>query len=358
MTGCASVLLLAALMLGCGGAPFRGDLGDEPLRQCMQTLPRLTVEGNELLIRCAQKSLPTRLKGLNRSGLQHKSSLQLAGFGSDPATELSAWREQWNAVVIRLPIAQNYYLNDDRYRQDIATLVATTKALGMYLILELHGYDATRLNEAQPDLNTTPQFWGQVAARFFQESHVLFDIWNEPHDVSWSAWKKNAEVVISAIRAAGALDTLVIVGGLEYAYDLSPLLESANRLTGLGPILYAAHPYPKSIPPVMAPEWDNKFGTVAQFVPIIISEYGVDDSGMVPYGLPSKDAAQKWLAELHDYIDAHHFSALAWSGGDVPQLTYGQAGGAVSLPSNPPNPEKPTDPFGIDVKAWMRKPIL
>jgi hypothetical protein len=361
-----SVVVLA--LTGCGRDP--SDAGSElvpdgrpsvsdPLRQCMKSLGRLSVVGNQLMVDCNGQTVPARLKGINRSGLQHKNGLQLAGFGSDPSVELSQWRELWQTVVIRVPIGQNYYLLYDSYRQDLATLIAAAKSLGIYVILDLHGYDAASLNEAQPDPATTPMFWGQVAQRFGAESHVLFDIWNEPHDVPWSTWKANAEKSILAIRAAGATETLVVVGGLDWAYDLTPLLDPGNRLTGLGPIIYATHPYPwKSSPPAMAPEWDVKFGNVAKLLPVIVGEYGVDDSAGTPFGLGSKAAAHNWLLQLHNYIDQHQLSALAWSGGDMPQLTLGTAGGGVSLPSNPPDPNQPTDPFGVDVKAWMSKPLL
>lgn len=372
--GIAAVMLsVSSLLLGCGDGQVMGtevsDAGStpssqdgfvsDPLRQCMASLGRLTVSGNQLMVSCGGQLVPTRLKGINRSGLQHKNGLQMAGFGSDPSVELKQWRDLWQTVVIRLPIAQTYYLYYDSYRQDIASIVAATKSLGIYLILELHGYDANNLNSAQPDPVSTPMFWGQVAQRFGSETHVLFDIWNEPHDVPWSTWKGNAEKIISAIRSAGANETLVVVGGLDYAYDLQPLLDPANRITGMGPIIYATHPYPlKVMPPAMSPEWDLKFGNVAKQLPVLIGEYGTDDSNGSPFGLGSKAAAHSWMTQLHSYIDQKQLSALAWSAGDMPQLTYGKSGGSVNLPSNPPDPTQPTDPFGVDVKAWMVKPIM
>ena len=83
-----------------------------------------------------------------------------------------------------------------------------------------------------------------------------------------------------------AVGDLVIVGGLEWAYDLSPLLDPKNRIVNLGPVIYSTHPYPlKSRPPSMAAEWDAKFGDVAKIVPVIVGEYGVDDSNTEPFGL-------------------------------------------------------------------------
>lgn len=334
----------------------------DPMRQCMQKLPRLTVVGNQLRVRCGSETLQTRLKGINRSGLQHKNGLMLAGFGTDPTLELQKWRDVWKTVIVRLPIGQSYYTTyaeAQQYQKGVADIVAATKSLGLYLMLELHGYDAQNLDSAQPDPSSTPQFWAQVARQFGSETHVLFDIWNEPHSVPWSTWKGNAEKIIKAIRDAGATETLIVVGGLDYAYDLSALMDVNNRIQGMGPIIYATHPYPlKSNPPSMSAEWDLRFGNVAKQVPVIIGEYGVNDSGTSPYGLGNKTAAHNWMTQLHTYIDANQLSALAWSAGDEPQLTLGTNGGGVSLPNNPPDPSRPTDPFGNDVLAWMIKPLM
>lgn len=334
--------------------------GPDPLRDCMMLgLPRLTVSGNQLMIQCGNRVLPTRLKGINRSGLQHKNGLQMAGFGADPTVELRRWRDEWKTVAVRVPLGQTYYLYYQQYRDDLDKLVAAARSLGMYLILELHGYDAQNLNEQQPDPNTTPGFWGQLARKYGKETHVAFDLWNEPHDVPWAQWKGNVELMLKAIRGAGATETLCIVGGLEWAYDLSPLLDPANRIVGLGPVIYATHPYPlKSRPPSMAAEWDAKFGNVGRIVPVIVGEYGVDDSMTDPFGLGDANAARAWMAQLHAYIDAHGLSALAWSAGDAPQISLGVNGGPVSLPQNPPDPSRPTAPFGDAVKAWMLRPIM
>lgn len=332
----------------------------DPLRDCMiRTLPRLTVAGNRLMIRCGDRIVPTRLKGINRSGLQHKLGLRLAGFGMDPTPELQRWRDEWRTVAVRVPLAQTYYLFYQQYRDDLDLLVAAARSLGLYLILELHGYDAENLHHQQPDPNATPGFWAQLARRYGAETHVVFDLWNEPWGVQWAQWKGNAELILRAIRGAGATDTLVLVGGLDYAYDLSPLLDPQNRIQNLGPVIYATHPYPlKSRPPSMAAEWDAKFGNVARIVPVILGEYGVDDSRTEPFGLGDVAAARAWMEKLHAYVDQHELSALAWSAGDAPQISLGVGGGPVALPANPPDPGRVTVPFGESVKAWMVKPIM
>ena len=89
-------LVLSSLTAGCGSGQIidgteattdggSGSYVSDPLRQCMMNLGRLTVVGNQLLVNCGGQMVPTRLKGINRSGLQHKIGLNMAGFGSDPS---------------------------------------------------------------------------------------------------------------------------------------------------------------------------------------------------------------------------------------------------------------------------------
>lgn len=341
------------LFIGCGETssqlpdPSQAIQMADPLSCDNRTLPRLLVRGNGLYVLCRGSEVPVRLKGINRSGLQHKSSLANAGFPSNPQDELHRFRTDWKAVAVRLPIAQDYYQGSAAYRDDIAKIVTATKSEGQYVILEVHGF-SYNLNPPLPD-GQTATLWGDLARSFGNETHVMFDLWNEPRASSWDVWKTQAESLIRTIRASGAQDTVVVVGGLDYAYDLSALSAPNNRISGLGPVIYATHPYPfKGTPPHVEPDWDRYFGNVASQVPVILGEYGVDEMIM------DAQAARDWMARLHRYIDGKGLSALAWSVGDMPHLVLGTNGAGVSLPSNPPDPSRPTSPFGVDVKAWMQ----
>ena len=93
-------------------------------------------------------------------------------------------------------------------------------------------------------------FWSEVATRYKGDGRVLFELYNEPHDVSWGVWKSGGDDGVGwhaagmqqlhdAVRAAGA-ENLVIVGGLNWAFDLSGVPRS--RISGHN-IVYATHPY-------------------------------------------------------------------------------------------------------------------
>ncbi len=93
-------------------------------------------------------------------------------------------------------------------------------------------------------------FWSQVASIYKNDGRVLFELYNEPHDIPWTVWKSGGmtsggwiaagmQQLYDAVRAAGA-DNLAVIGGLNFAYDLSGV--PANRISGYN-ILYVTNPY-------------------------------------------------------------------------------------------------------------------
>ena len=73
---------------------------------------------------------------------------------------------------------------------------------------------------------------------------IIFDLYNEPHDVSWDIWLNGGQVeekafrrnpaktfqavgmqaLPDAVRATGSAKNLVVAGGLDWAYDMSGFL--------------------------------------------------------------------------------------------------------------------------------------
>jgi hypothetical protein len=315
-------------------------------------MERLTVLGSRLALAGPQGATPVRLKGFNRSGFQHKPSLVMAGM-PDPEAELRAFAATWNARIIRFPLALDLYLDSAPYRDDLDRVVTAAEAAGVYLMLEFHGVS----DAPQPPLppRSIIWAWGELARFYGGRSHVVFDLFNEPHGVPWKPWKELAEACIQAIRNAGATETLIVVGGLDWAYDLSPLCHPKNRIADVGPLAYATHPYPfKGVPAHREAEWDRYFGEVSEKVPVLVAEFGADGSGIPPFGFGTNEEAVEWLGALLAYIDARGLSGMAWSVGDMPHLVHSAPGTPVVLPAAPPHPDHPTEPFGVMVRDWMR----
>jgi endoglucanase len=317
---------------------------------------------------------PVRLRGLNRSGLQHKPGLAQAGFPGDPRTEFTLWREDWRARVLRLPLALDRLEPESAYLADVDALVDAAADVGLYLLLELHGL-SDEPHPALPPEDQALAVWARLAARYGPRPHVLFDLWNEPHPetllgrasplwrrAAWEMWREFAQALIDAVRAAGAEETLIVVGGIDWAYDLSPLRAPRARLEGRGPLAYATHVYPFkeriSTRVVGRPrEWRRAFSRLAEELPVLVTEFGAAPGARDDPHFPgfSDDDTRAWLTEFLDYVDELGLSALAWSAGDRPHLVQATDGGAPGdLGSCTLDPRRPTSPFGTQVRAWLR----
>ena len=86
-----------------------------------------------------------------------------------------------------------------------------------------------------PDAEHAPDFWRSVADEYRDDRAVLFDLYNEPHDVGWDCWEHGCEIDDELVRLlpgggdaragrSGALDRRpqpLMLGGIDWARDLS-----------------------------------------------------------------------------------------------------------------------------------------
>jgi endoglucanase len=60
-------------------------------------------------------------------------------------------------------------------------------------------------------------FWGQIAAHYANNSHVIFDLMNEPANVAATQVRDSDNAAIAAIRANGATSQLILLEGSSYS---------------------------------------------------------------------------------------------------------------------------------------------
>ncbi len=224
----------------------------------------------------------------------------------------------WNANAVRIALNQDFWLQGSKYyyasyAANVDQAVHWAEEAGMDVILDLHWSDRGILGSCDPsdgcqqvmaDANSLT-FWSDVAARYAGDGRVLFELYNEPHDVPWSVWKSGGtaggfqvagmQQLYDAVRAAGA-DNLVVIGGLIWASDLSSVPD--YRISGYN-ILYATHPYANNI---TASGFDNAWGNLTKTDPVIVTEFGDPPSCAATYD-----------SSVISYADQHNASWTAWA---------------------------------------------
>lgn len=349
-----------------------------------------TVQGNKIIGSDGKQYI---FHGIGRDGQEYNCSGQgpldtqhLAYMGSGANT---AGATYWGANTVRLPLSEGFWLNGApgypctaaQYQATVKQTVDNLTSLNLNVILDLQWSDGGRQSLQgggawqMPDADSQT-FWQQAGSIYKGYSNVLFQLFNEPHPASWSCWQSGCAIsndttysddckcnitasyqavgmqtLVNTVRSTGATN-LVLVGGMDWAYDLSQL--SSYTITGDN-VVYDTHPYPYY--EKQASSWDAAFGNPSLTYPVISAESGEYDCGT------------SYMSQLLAYFDAHQIGWVAWAWttlGDLcgyPLLVtdyQGTPSNAMGqyiyqhlqsyVPVNPPT--TPTPPPGPVSKTW------
>src|SRR5262249_2978300 len=98
--------------------------------------------------------------------------------------------EHWKSNVIRLPWRQDFWFGRGpwqkkdgglAYRKLVDEAVEATASRGAYLVLDLHVFGAPMAEHAE--------FWKDAATRYKNNPAVIFELFNEPHSLTWKVWR-------------------------------------------------------------------------------------------------------------------------------------------------------------------------
>jgi endoglucanase len=269
------------------------------------------VNGNTL---CTADGRPHLLHGVDRPSLEWNAN------GEHIVPEDFQMMASWNANVVRVALNQDYWLADSplyaaNYASTVDQVVVFAEAAGLDVILDLHWSDqgtlgscASKCQQLMADPNSV-RFWTEVATRYGQDGRVMFELYNEPHDVSWQIWLHGGTTsqgwqavgmqdLYDAVRGAGA-NNLVIAGGLNWAYDLTGV--PTNPIDGYN-VLYATHPY-NNASDRLPPSWEAYWGFLAKTHAVIATEFGDTNA----------QCSGEFNQQLIDFADSHHVSWTAWA---------------------------------------------
>ncbi|MEM7372164.1 MAG: glycoside hydrolase family 5 protein [Bacteroidota bacterium] len=154
--------------------------------------------------------------------------------------EAVSWlKKDWNTSIVRAAMGvedDGGYLSFKLSNKDrVKIIVDAAIAEGLYVIIDWHSH------HAEDNPGEAVSFFQEMATLYGAYDNIIYEIYNEPLNVSWDATiKPYAEAVIGAIRAIDS-DNLIVVGTPEWSQRVD--LAAANPISKYENIAYTLHFY-------------------------------------------------------------------------------------------------------------------
>ena len=303
-----------------------------PLSPATADPPDVTVAvvGNHL-VNAAGRTI--RLLGVDRSGTEYACEQGWGIFDGPSDAASVAAMAAWHINAVRIPLNEGCWLDEytsandpyaqfgnpapyegAAYQSAIGTYVALLHTYGISAILDLHALDSPDGLGVPPMADSTysPTFWSSVATYFENDPGVIFDVYNEPHSISWSCWKSGCTVntshgsyqaagmqqLVDAVRATGA-NQPIMLGGLGWSSDESSW-QSSMPTDPDHSLVVSFHTYDGSGCNTLSC-WSSTVAPLAAEVPVVTGEFGEYDS------------ATTYSNAYMQFADAEGISYLGWT---------------------------------------------
>jgi len=236
---------------------------------------------------------------------------------SDPCGSSPGWYPKVLRIMIAPPDSVSGWPhpfdpnNTDLYDL-LRSVVNYCKAKDLYAIIDWH-YVANTYDHN----DSTSDFWRYMAPRFAGDSHVIFELFNEPiNDLNndwifnsndtadWLSVRANMQYWINIVRSY-APNNLILVAGSYYSQNIGPA--AAYPLDGNN-IVIVSHIYSGHwLDSYWAPSYKAEIDTALTRYPVFMTEWGFSqsasssDGNITSYGQP-----------LADFREARKISNTAW----------------------------------------------
>jgi endoglucanase len=236
--------------------------------------------------------------------------------------EYFAAMKSWGANMVRFPVHPAAWRRQGQqnYLKLLDQGVQWATEAGMYVIIDWHSIGNLRSELYQSgNYETTKketfEFWRTLAKHYKGNTTVaMFELFNEPTvmngqagSCTWAQWKEIVEEMIVIIRANGS-QAIPLVGGFDWAYDLTPVAKDPINAEG---IAYVSHPYPQKRSKPWEAKWTADWGFAARKYPVILTEIGFcgpDDRGAhVPV-----ISDESYGDAITKYADTNGISYMVW----------------------------------------------
>lgn len=264
---------------------------------------RLRVEGTKLV---NEYGNPVQLRGMSTHGIQWY------GLG-DCLTDasLDAMAYDWGSDILRISLyiqEGGWETNPAGYEAQVNTLIQKATDRGMYALVDWH-----QLSPGDPNANTAnaKAFFKNICTANADRNNIIYDIANEPNNVTWAKVQDYAEEMIPYLRQYDD-DAIILCGthgwgslGMSDNWTGSSQ-EIINDPVTYSNFMYTFHFYAKD----HQQEYYNEFDSFSDVMPVFVTEWGSQEA--TGDGVNDFVMAQKYI----DLMEAKKISWCNWNYSD------------------------------------------
>ncbi|MCX2781954.1 cellulase family glycosylhydrolase [Microbulbifer thermotolerans] len=254
---------------------------------------------------CNKDSEPVQLRGMSTHGLQWY------GWG-DCVTDasLDALADDWRADILRvsLYVQEGGYETDPAgYTAQVSHIIDEVTERGMYVLVDWHQLDP---GDPNYNLENARRFFTDIAREHADQNNIIYDVANEPNNVSWNDIRSYAMQIIPVIRQYDP-DAVVVVGTHGWASlgvsDGRSAQDIIDNPVTIDNIMYGFHFYAASHGQYYR---DTLKSALDRGLPIFVTEWG--SQTYTGDGGNDFASAQAYL----DLLDQYQVSWTNWNYSD------------------------------------------
>ncbi|WP_350290879.1 glycoside hydrolase family 5 protein [uncultured Croceitalea sp.] len=216
-------------------------------------------------------------------------------------------KNDWQCTVVRAAMAvdeaSGYLTNPELEKQKVFTVIDAAIKNGLYVIVDWHSH------HAEDYLEEAKSFFAEVSEKYGDVPNIIYETYNEPLDVSWTAvLKPYHETIIAEIRKNDP-DNLIICGTRTWSQRVDEVI--GNKIDDEN-VAYTLHYYAathkQELRAITKSALDNN-------IPIFVTEYGVSEAS--GDGSINNVEAEAWWS----FLDENNISWCNWSIADKEELS-------------------------------------
>lgn len=206
-------------------------------------------------------------------------------------------RKDWHCTIVRAAMGiepEGAYLQKPEWsKKCITDVVDAAIREDIYVIIDWHSHNI-HLEEAKA-------FFAEMAQKYGDKPHVIYEIFNEPDYETWAEVKRYSIELIKTIRQYDP-DNLILVGSPHWDQDID--IAANSPIEGYQNLMYTVHYYAAT----HKQDLRDKCNTALQKnIPVFISESaGMEATGD---GALNHEEWQNWI----DWAEKHQISWITWS---------------------------------------------